>query len=251
MLAEGASPDESVVDEYGAQPVDVEELQSAFNEDSASAFLQGLLNGSFTLDALPDPDRGELALGTALAESGDLPGAIGTLLEAIRLGGSDNQVEGALFAPAAPLPSQQRGPVEQYVYLGHTRMLSGDLRGAIASYRDAIRIHPEESIEARYGLGAVLAESGDSPGATAAIRDAIESDQEHLPGPFRLLWATTMSKHPTDVIAALERVRNHASGDRTSGRAIEARDRAIRGDLQERREASNDPSPLVPGEQFR
>ena len=141
-------------------------------------------------------------------------------MEAIRLGESDNQADDT-GPPTLPRPPDNDGPVEPHVYLGHAHRLKGDLPRAISSYRDAIRINPEKSIEARYSLGVALAESSDEPGAIAAIRDAIQSDDQILPGPFRLLRAITTSARPKSATAALERVRNSASDEKIITRAIE------------------------------
>ena len=98
---------------------------------------------------------------------------------------------------------------------------SGDLSGAIASYRDAIRLNPEDSdsIGARYVLGRTLAESGDVAGAIAAFREAIQHDPRS--GQFRLLRTILMVQRPKDAVTALRRVRDQARDDGTIGQAID------------------------------
>ncbi len=137
------------------------------------------------------------SLGDALAESGDLSGAIGAYSEAIRLGG---------------LP---------HLDLGNAKRLTGDLPGAIATYRELIRFYPEQSIEARYALGMTLAETGEVMGAIAAIREAIPRDRLYRIRSFRLLRAILMAQRPEDAIAALGRVREQARNDGKIGRAID------------------------------
>ncbi len=149
--------------------------------------------------------RGQVALGTALAESGDLSGAIGAYLKAIPLGES----------------GQQAGRAAPHVYLGTVRRLTGDLSGAIASYREAIRLDPEQAIEARYGLGTTVAEKGDLPGAIAAFREAIQLEAAHQLEPSHLLRMIVMAQRPEDAITALRRVRAQARDEGTTGRAID------------------------------
>jgi eukaryotic-like serine/threonine-protein kinase len=136
------------------------------------------------------------SLGGALAESGDVPGAIAAFSEAIRLGGM------------------------RQLALGNALRLKGNLPGAIASYHDEIRLNPKNSIEARFALGVTLAESGDVPAAIAAFREAIQRERQHGIR-FRLLRAIIMAQQPEAAIAALERVREQARDDGTIVRSID------------------------------
>ena len=92
---------------------------SSYLDGLAQGFLAGLSHGLFF------EERGNIALGSALAESGDLSEAIEAYSTAIRLSESSNQ-EGKKATPHA--------------YLGNARWLTGDLPGAIAVYREAIRL---------------------------------------------------------------------------------------------------------------
>ncbi|MGO9467684.1 MAG: tetratricopeptide repeat protein, partial [Isosphaeraceae bacterium] len=151
-----AVPDEAGLQGQRADPValDEEHQEAILQESLFSECVKIDLGLYFFPYDLFDSERGQIALGTALAESGDLSGAIGAYLEAIRLGES----------------GRREGKAAPHVYLGSVRRATGDLPGAIASYREAIRLDPEQSIEARYGLGTTLAESRDLPGAIAAFR---------------------------------------------------------------------------------
>ncbi len=86
-----------------------------------------------------------ITLGLALAEKGDLDGAIAEYREAIRL-----DPEYALL----------------HITLGLALEEKGDLDGAIAEYREAIRLDPEYAL-AHITLGLALAEKGDVAGAIA------------------------------------------------------------------------------------
>ncbi len=61
-----------------------------------------------------------------------------------------------------------------YMNRGESRMVLGDLKGAISDYRQAIRLsqRPELSSLAYYGLGIALERSGDLPSALDAMRVA-------------------------------------------------------------------------------
>ncbi len=128
-------------------------------------------------------------LAAALERIGDRESEIAELREAVR-------VERLLQDPASGVAPQQNdgafgdywidnisdgvsdmalsvGFHDGYKY-GSAHRFAGDLTGAIAAYRDAIKLNPGSEIEARYSLAMALAESGDVPGAITAFREAIE-----------------------------------------------------------------------------
>ena len=82
--------------------------------------------------------------------AGDLPGAVASYREAIRL-----------------KPDYAGSHTNLALALDN----SGDRPGAIAEYREAIRLKP--AAEAHYNLGNALRTSGDLPGAVASYREAI------------------------------------------------------------------------------
>ena len=166
-------------------------------------------------------DHGQSRMGNALAEAGDLSEAIATYLEAIRRG--EHAGPGGKDAP--------------HTYLGTARRLTGDSAGTIAMYREAVRLEPDRSNEARYGLGLTLAETGEVPGAIAALQQAIQHDYLKQPGPFRLLRVILMARQPDKAIAALRPVRENGHDDETIVRAI---DQAIRQFEQLSRLAADD-----------
>ncbi len=149
-------------------------------------------------------EQGHLALGAALAESGDLPGAISAYSEAIRLGEGDAQSKATA-----------------YDSLGSARWLTGARSEAIDAFREAIRANPDQPHEARYNLGLALAESGDLPGAITALREATQRQQPTQAGSFHLLRAIVMSPRPKDAVEALKRVRDTARDDGPVRKAIE------------------------------
>ncbi len=148
--------------------------------------------------------RAHLALGAALAESGDLPGAIADYSEAVRLGEGD---------------AEARATVHDS--LGSARWLTGAPSAAIAAFRESIRVNPDGTLEGRYNLSVALAESGDVSGAIAALREAVQRQQPRQAGSFRLLRAIVMSPRPKDAVQALKRVREEARDDGTVRKAIE------------------------------
>jgi len=206
-----AVPDQSRLQKQRADPFGLSDREHGEDfaqdiefSDTVAAWLQGYFMGYRYSVGLSVSERGQVALGTALAESGDLSGAIGAYVEAIGLGES-----GPVGGKAAP-----------HFYLGTARRLTGDLPGAIAAYREAIRLDPEQSIEARYGLGTTLAESGDIPGAIAAFRGATQNEAAHQLQPGRLLRMVVMAQRPEDAVTALGRVGEQARDEETTGRAI-------------------------------
>ena len=153
-----------------------------------NAYFQGLSQGS-GLRFPEDIDRGHLALGTALAEFGDIVEAIKSYEEAIRRDEISNLDSKTVL----------------YGSLGAARRLRGDLPGAITAYREAIRlakIQPEKAIEFRYGLALVLAESGDIPGAVFELRAAIRLLRADRVTPDALLPPMP----PTPIPSRLDRV---------------------------------------------
>ena len=149
-------------------------------------------------------EQGHLALGAALAESGDLPGAISAYSEALRPG------EGDTKAKATAHDS-----------LGSARWLTGARPEAIEAFRESIHVNPDNPHEGRYNLSVALTESGDVSGAIAALREAVQRQQPRQAGSFRLLRAIVMSPRPKDAVESVERVRDEARDDGTIRKAIE------------------------------
>ncbi len=186
----------------GDEAVIIEEPEfneDAFEAEADNAFIHGLLIGSSSFfKSTLHLERGQLALGTALAESGDLRGAIAEY-KTVRLG--DAGMEGKAMSQ---------------FYLGSATRLEGDLASGIAAYREAIRLGlgPEPEIEARYSLGIALAESGDPKRAIIEFHEAIRQEGLDRVGPFRLLRAILMGQRSEDAVRALRRVREQARDDR-------------------------------------
>ena len=170
-----------------------------FDDCRLNSFAQGFLAGTSSVSSLGE--EGYTALGTALAESVDVTGAIKWYSESIRIG--NNKPDATTHA-----------------YLGNARRLIDDLPGEVAAYREAIRLKPGQLVESRYCLCITLAESGDVPGAIDAFRDAIQHEDIHQPSPFRLLQAVLMAPKPDEAVALLRHVHEHVRDDPTLDRAI-------------------------------
>ncbi|MBA4062366.1 MAG: hypothetical protein C0501_01415 [Isosphaera sp.] len=62
--------------------------------------------------------------------------------------------------------------------LGSVLRVAGDLPGAVAAHREAVRLDPELAA-AHYNLGAALRDGGDLPGAVASFREAIRLEPKN------------------------------------------------------------------------
>src|SRR5205085_8526651 len=62
-----------------------------------------------------------------------------------------------------------------------------DYDGAIAAFKEAIRLDPKDA-DAHYCLGNALRGKGDPDGAIAAFREAIRLDPGHAPARNNLAW---------------------------------------------------------------
>jgi Flp pilus assembly protein TadD len=64
--------------------------------------------------------------------------------------------------------------------LGVVLVRQEDLDGAIAAYREAIRLHPHRAPKPNYNLGLALRKKGDLGGAIAAYREAVRLDPKYI-----------------------------------------------------------------------
>ena len=80
--------------------------------------------------------------------------------------------------------------------------MTGDLAGAVAAYREALRLDSDQAIEARYSLGVAYAEAGNVLEAVAAIGEAVERDDTRAVS-LGLLRAATMARSPNDAIVSI------------------------------------------------
>jgi tetratricopeptide (TPR) repeat protein len=184
-----------------------------------NAFLQGVQAGRLAFrDFTSEMEQGHLGLGNALAESGDLPGAITAFAESIRLGEGDSVFRTEPIVETRQFGAWRSAP---HTYLGNTYRLTGDYPRAIAAFREAVRLGPEEALEARYNLGVACAEAGESQAAVDAIGEAIRRDYHTWLPPLRLLRAITMAQVPSNAVAALRRVRRHVGDQEAIVQAID------------------------------
>ncbi len=118
-------------------------------------------------------------LAKVLGHSGDNRSEIAELREAIRLKNNQSQETGpglggcvdVDFGFLSGIYSRADEVEDLYARLGSALAESGDLSGAISSYRDAIRLNPEDSasIGARYGLGTSPCRIGGRNGSDCCI----------------------------------------------------------------------------------
>ncbi len=159
-------------------------------------------------------EQGRVALGNALIESGDPVGAIAAYREAIRADEGDKMQHyrhlGEWWAGW-----WTDGKTAPHRYLGAALARSGDLRGAIAELREAIRIESAlAASDVGYNLCLALARSGDADGAVSVVRQAIEQAPGHRLEPLPLLGTIALDDPAVDAIGALRLVRQTAGGDR-------------------------------------
>jgi hypothetical protein len=94
-------------------------------------------------------------------------------------------------------------------------MRADNLPGAIAEFREAIRITPAlVSTDIGYDLCLALARSGDLAGAVTVVRQAIQQDPGRRLNPLPLLGAIVVMDQGEDSIRTLRRIREAAGGDR-------------------------------------
>ena len=81
--------------------------------------------------------------------------------------------------------STDRDDVEHHFELGFTLQNIGDLEGAIAEYRAALRLNPND-LNAHTNLGVALRATGDLEGACAEYRAALRLNPSHANAHYNL-----------------------------------------------------------------
>jgi tetratricopeptide (TPR) repeat protein len=109
------------------------------NREGKDIAIQGVAIARRHASTWPGDARAKAILGAALAETGDLPGAVTALPESTRLQPDD--------------PVSHRS-------LGYALGLTGDPKGDIAEYRAAIRLKADD-FQSHRNLGIALCEIGD------------------------------------------------------------------------------------------
>jgi Flp pilus assembly protein TadD len=75
--------------------------------------------------------------------------------------------------PAAPAPAADRGDPRPLYEKGNALLFSGDGKGAIAAYREAVRLAPNDPIGFR-GLGLAYELQGEKSSALRALRHYVK-----------------------------------------------------------------------------
>lgn len=119
------------------------------------------------------PPHSHLDRGSALAEKGDLDGAIAEFRQAVQ---------------------QNPNDVDAHYNLGIALHSKGDLEGAIAEFREAIRLKPDFT-RAHINLGNTLDDKGDRDGAIAEYRKALILKPDDADAHFNL--AVTLHRGET------------------------------------------------------
>src|SRR5262249_43126046 len=79
--------------------------------------------------------------------------------------------------------------------LGNALKATGDVKGAIDAYRQAIAINPKK-VEAHTSLGMALGATGDVAGAIAAFNDALGIQPEYSVALVNLAWLLATGPEP-------------------------------------------------------
>jgi tetratricopeptide (TPR) repeat protein len=153
-------------------------------------------------------------LGIALADKGDLGGAVAEFREAIRLDPgfvlAHHNLGIALYARKDPdgaiaacreairLDPKYAPPHNN---LGNALRAKKDVDGATAAYREAIRLDPK-SAKAHYNLGTALKDKGEVGGAIPELREAIRLDPGFVLAHYNLGIALHDKKDLVGAIAA-------------------------------------------------
>jgi tetratricopeptide (TPR) repeat protein len=93
--------------------------------------------------------------------------------------------------------STYRDDVEHHFELGFTLQNIGDLEGAIAEYRTALRLNPNHA-NAHYNLGVVLQSKRDLEGAIAEYRAALRLNPSHATAHYNLGVVLQDIRKPTE-----------------------------------------------------
>src|SRR5207253_2674323 len=93
---------------------------------------------------------------------------------------------------------------EAHNYLGYLLQDQGDNQGALAAYREAVRLKPDYA-DAFLNMGILLSEMGELEQALAAYREALRHDPRH-PEALAALALALRDKFPPEYLAAGERL---------------------------------------------
>ncbi len=157
-------------------------------------------------------DQGNVALGNALAEMADFPGAIAAYRDAIRLKERGEVVFSSQWFTTTS--TSAAGPLSPRYALCQGLAAAGDFRGEIAEACEAIRLQPKLAPRFfGFSLCLALARSGDFSTAIAEFRNVISSAKTNPPEIFQMLGPIAVSHRSEDTVKALSRLREGARGD--------------------------------------
>ena len=163
-------------------------------------------------DSFDDFEQGHTALGTALLENGELERALAEYRTATRLGETEEYRHYQYFQQSCFIGNNE--PSYPHHCLGLALDAAGDVQGAIAELREAIRINPTRAAEDDgFPLCLALVRAGDAAGAIAVVKQAIEQAETHRLEPLSLLRPIVFASQGAQTITTLRRIREAAGDD--------------------------------------
>jgi tetratricopeptide (TPR) repeat protein len=164
-------------------------------------------------ESFDDYEQGHVALGTALAENGDLERAIAEYRVALRLGETEEYRHYQYFGQNSTVGNNE--PSYPHRCLGMALLSAGDFLNAIAELRDAIRIQPYLAAQdVGFQLCFALGRAGDTAGAVAVVRLAIEQSESHRLEPLPLLGTIAFANRAAETVTTFRRIRAQAGDDK-------------------------------------
>ncbi len=185
---------------------DVESYTEFFDDDFSIA-------SNYMILYLHTYDQGYQALGCALAETGDLAGAIAACREAIR-----RDERGAMihtdFSSSCTF-SGSNDIETPYSFPVLSILMNDDPSKLIPELHEAIRLKPKlAATQVGFHLAVALGRSGNVTGAISTIRKAIEQGPQVRLDTLHLIWPIALIDQKKDLIAILRQLREGAKEDK-------------------------------------
>ncbi len=205
-LREAVQQKSVAADRKEAYLFDIEFYTELFDDDFS-------ITSNYMLLYLHTYDQGYQALGCALAESGDLAGAIAACREAIR-----RDERGAMSHTdlnSSTIFSGINDIETPYSFTVLAILMNDDPSKLIPELREAIRLKPKlAATQVGFHLAIALARSGDVSGAISTIRKAIEQGPHVRLDTLHLIWPIALIDQKKDLIAILRQLREGAKEDK-------------------------------------